>query len=330
MQNLSCSRNLDIISVSATIEDKNLIVGFITPDDQSEITNTESSSSFATQGDNSVFCYVAENTLVVTIQKTEMKAGAIHLKIEGASAGKSHHYLDIVQDDQNWIARIQGGVIRQTGDRFMLISSEEITHFIIEPAGDNSVSMFGVAPTSFTIVQADDKPVEFSVSIYDDPERKRLRHVRFGAPVISTVPVSGPGLTDPNEAAYVHQMIEEGIGSEYRTMYFRVFSSRRLNAITPPNLYIFLPGGLDTVNNQIVIPLVAEVLASPNFNQDYSVFTGEYNFYREDAVTFVDGYAYFGVYLQPVKIYSGLSLTVKTNATGTPFRLASFDDPWKY
>jgi hypothetical protein len=328
---LTAQRLLDTVSVTADIEDAAVSISFITPDDQSDIQDTNNTIGFSIQGKTNVFCYTANNSFVITFQKADTKTQVAHIKVAGATMRNMQSSLHISQSDKTWIARIQGGAIRRNGDRFMLILNDEVVHLIIEPyAEDEMISAFGVNPSSVNIIQADESPIEFSISVYDDPNRKILRHVRYGVPVVSTVPVSGSGLTNTQEAIYVKQMIEEGVGTKFRTMYFRVFSSRNLGSTTPPHLYIFLPNGLDTVSNPVVIPLTAETLSSPNFNQDYSVFIGEYDFYREDTAKFVDGFAYLGVYLQPTKVYSGLPLIVKTNASGARFSLSSFDDPWKY
>lgn len=170
------------------------------------------------------------------------------------------------------------------------------------------------------LIPASKRIPEFIISIYDDAAWKRPRPSRFGVPVISTVPGFIPD--DSWEVTVPiadKDMMELGVGTESRTMYFRVISDQEIDASIRDNvkLEIDLPAGSDTVVETVSIPLTYDstLAGSQDTNE---VFSGSYVFHREDTVDYVDGFAYLSVRL-PLRVQRNLPLLFQVSTTGTPF-----------
>jgi len=157
---------------------------------------------------------------------------------------------------------------------------------------------------------------EFIISIYDDSDCVRPRPSRFGVPVISTVPGFIPddswGVTVPQEDK---DLMELGVGASLRKMYFRMISDQTIESSIRDNvtLEIDLPAGVDTVVETVSIPVT--YVNSYDIND---VFSGSYEFHKEDTVNFVDGFAYLSVRL-PLRIQRNLPLTFQVSTDGSPF-----------
>jgi hypothetical protein len=145
---------------------------------------------------------------------------------------------------------------------------------------------------------------EFSIGIFDHAWT-HPRPIRFGVPVISTVPAHGEDLTDEEQYYY-----DQGKGPKSKTMYFRVVCSQELSSDLPVKLLIYLPNGLDTITNPVAVSLTKISASGP------SVYSGSYVFYEEDTVFTVDGFVYFSVY---VDIIQQIALPMKADDPASTF-----------
>ena len=145
---------------------------------------------------------------------------------------------------------------------------------------------------------------EFSIGIFDHVWT-HPRPIRFGVPVISTVPAHGEDLTDEEQYYY-----DQGKGPKSKTMYFRVVCSQELSSDLPVKLLIYLPNGLDTITNPIAVSLTKISVSGP------SVYSASYVFYEEDTVFTVDGFVYFSVY---VDIIQQIALPIKADDPAATF-----------
>lgn len=145
---------------------------------------------------------------------------------------------------------------------------------------------------------------EFSIGIFDHVWT-HPRPIRFGVPVISTVPAHGEDLTDEEQYYY-----DQGKGPKSKTMYFRVVCSQELSGDLPVKLLIYLPNGLDTITNPIAVSLTKISVSGP------SVYSASYVFYEEDTVFTVDGFVYFSVY---VDIIQQIALPIKADDPAATF-----------
>jgi hypothetical protein len=145
---------------------------------------------------------------------------------------------------------------------------------------------------------------EFSIGIFDKVW-SHPRPIRFGVPVISTVPAHGSGLTQEEQYYY-----DLGKGPKSKLIYFRVVCSQELSDDLPVKLLIYQSNGLDTITQPIAISLTKISVSGP------SVYSGNHTFYEEDTVAYVDGYIYFTVYID---IIQQASLTIKADDTAGNF-----------
>lgn len=149
---------------------------------------------------------------------------------------------------------------------------------------------------------------EFSVGVFDDPSFEIPRPLRHGVPVVSTLPTEAKNQTDA-------QLLEEGLGEEKRTMYFRIICNRILETLTAGDLSacklkIYLPSGLDTVGSPISVPMyyvgTDNSLESGTYlTPSQSVYRAKYTFHKEDTVCYVDGFFYLSVYA-PITVQQAL------------------------
>jgi len=161
---------------------------------------------------------------------------------------------------------------------------------------------------------------EFIISIYDDADFKRPRPSRFGVPVISTVPGFVPdewwGVDTP---VVDKDLMELGVGTEKRKMYFRVISDQNIDVSLRNSLRmeIDMPAGVDTVVETVSIPLIYNGTSSGSLDTN-DVFEGDYDFHVEDTVQYVDGFAYLSVKL-PLRVQRNLPLVFQVSTDGTSF-----------
>ena len=147
---------------------------------------------------------------------------------------------------------------------------------------------------------------EFSIAVFDDASRTVPRPMRLGIPVISTVPIYRAGLSESEL-----QVLEIGLGTTKRTMYFKIISNVVIPDDVEPVLHIYLPAGLDTVDEPVAVEMTRQV----STDSTRSVFYASYAFHKEDTVDYVDGFAYLSVYM-PMEINTDLPVAMAVTATG--------------
>ncbi len=176
-----------------------------------------------------------------------------------------------------------------------------------DPIPDPPVSILSLTDT---FVISGSRGPEFSLLVcddYTDGVHSRPRPVRLGVPVISTVPVYSPNLSEEELTYY-----SEGKGPSLKKMFFRVVCNQELPDASV-KLLIYLPNGVDTVTDPDYIDLVKISEAGEN-----SVFHGEYVFYEEDTVYSVDGFGYFAIYTDVIQ---QVSLPIQIDELPTTYQL---------
>jgi hypothetical protein len=146
--------------------------------------------------------------------------------------------------------------------------------------------------TSNIFVPIGSRGPEFSLGIFDRISPfSHPRPIRFGVPIISTVPSYNDSLT-PTEQIYY----DKGLGPDSKRMYFRLVCNQELSSDLPVKLLIYLPNGLDTVTVPDFINMT--LISSSGQN---SVYSGSYVFNKEDTTFTVDGFTYFSVYIDTIQ-----------------------------
>lgn len=164
------------------------------------------------------------------------------------------------------------------------------------------------------IVTSNNSLPEFSIAVFDDSARVAPRPMRLGIPVISTIPVYRAGLSESEL-----QIVEIGLGTAKRTMYFKIISNVVIPDDVEPVLRIYMPAGLDTIASPVEAAMVRQVSA----DDTRSVFHASYAFNKENNIDYVDGFAYLSVYM-PMEITTELPIAMAVTATG-----AAIADPYK-
>jgi hypothetical protein len=205
-------------------------------------------------------------------------------------------------------------------------ATSEITAFFI---GDNlkisaqepfsASSVFTLQDNPFFTATSIDAIPSISLGAFDyyvlgDPKCCLIqRPVRYGIPVISTVPVPTQ-LTTPDDFS-----IPSSIIIHFRIIINKYLSSSLDNLI---QLQIYLPDGEDTMKSPVNLSVTRITVPSQvNLGSDivltggsatHSVYVCSYTFYREDSKNFVDGFMYLNVYV-PMQINSSISGACITN-----------------
>ena len=192
-----------------------------------------------------------------------------------------------------------GGAVDLVGDMTIVTMLEaEMTLTFRDVEG---APVFQAMTAGVLLVPSARRAPEFAVGVYDDQSFLRPRLIRQGAPVISTVPVDGPGIKQ-DEATY----LTAGVGPEHRTMYFKVLCDQAIPTSTPIHLSLWLPNGLDTLLPPVHVPLA--------YAPAQGGWTGSYLFHREDTVDYVDGYTYLAVYC-PMHVQRSLPMRLQVSAS---------------
>ncbi len=167
--------------------------------------------------------------------------------------------------------------------------------------------------TSNIFVPIGSRGPEFSLGIFDKiGPFSHPRPIRFGVPIISTVPSYGEGLTSTEQIYF-----DKGLGPDSKTMYFRLVCNQELSADLPVKLLIYLPNGLDTVT----VPDSIDMTLISSSGQN-SVYSGSYEFHREDTTFTVDGFTYFSVYIDTIQ---QISIPVKVQDQSADFTKPTTD-----
>ena len=178
----------------------------------------------------------------------------------------------------------------------------------------SSLSFSAMAVSTWN-VPAGHRAPDFSVGVFDDAGLIKPRPLRFGIPVISTVPALD-NVADQADS----DLVRLGAGAKTRTIYFRVVC----NTVLEPALSVGEESAL--VSLRISLPSrrpgadkshAALTLVSNQTNTQ-SVYKGSYLFGEEDMVQHLDGLGVVSAYM-PMTIRIALPLKIQVSSTGSPF-----------
>jgi len=237
-----------------------------------------------------------------------------------------------IEESSKKLIKLKNGLYLSVEDgyfEFNKFNSEVTVHFIntelkIQIYEAMSMQSFTASTyTEFNVPSISAIP-SISLGAFDyrplsDPQCCLLqRPVRFGIPVVSTVPVPTALATDDN--FNIPQSIE---------IQFRII----LNDYIPPSLdteilfQIFLPGGEDMLQPPVNIPVTRVTAPSQvNLGSDivltntdtslitHTIYVCNYIFNQENSNQFIDGYMYFNVFI-PMVINTSISGYCQTNTT---------------
>jgi hypothetical protein len=137
---------------------------------------------------------------------------------------------------------------------------------------------------------------DFSIACFDDSSFTIPRQVRFGKPVISTVPSNITSNSNQDDIDFFNN----GKGPNSKTIYFRIICNKILetlssNDLSELKLKVYMPSGLDTVKSAEYIDMY---FVSNDSTNNMSIYKAQYNFYIQgnfNGIDYVDGLMYFDV-----------------------------------
>lgn len=137
---------------------------------------------------------------------------------------------------------------------------------------------------------------EFSIGTFDDEDFVFPRPIRFGVPILSTVPASIGSTSLTSDINYYNT----GKGNYTKTIYLRIICNKIMETISAGQtsimqLKVYMPNGLDTVKPPLYLPMY---LVSTDSTNNISIYQASHDFYIQgsfDGVDYVDGYMYFDV-----------------------------------
>jgi len=137
---------------------------------------------------------------------------------------------------------------------------------------------------------------DFSIACFDDSSFTIPRQVRFGKPVISTVPSNITSNSNQDDIDFFNN----GKGQNSKTIYFRIICNKILetlssNDLSELKLKVYMPSGLDTVKSAEYVDMY---FVSNDSTNNMSIYKAQYNFYIQgnfNGIDYVDGLMYFDV-----------------------------------
>lgn len=284
------------------------------------IGQTTSAIIFQASDDIKATSFISEGNVVLYLNKTTSIPLVFSIKFE--------HLTSLTKNNENQIKiNVNGSLIYVDFKDCQVINSDansisvsmvdseatiEFSTQLIAVVASSSVSMQSVDENRMVIPPSKRIP-EFIISIYDDSDKNYPRPLRFGVPVISTV----PSVPESGETIYQEDkdLLEIGVGTPSRKMHFLVISDQLIDDSLRDNLSleIDLPSGTDTVEKTASIKLDYVNTFDTN-----NVFSCVYDFHKEDTVKYVDGFAYLSVKM-PLRIQRNLPLTFQVSSDGSWF-----------
>jgi len=198
--------------------------------------------------------------------------------------------------DKNFILDVSNGSFEIDDEGNVLLFLNDYTTVInlYEKSEDVFKSLAIIADS--TVIDNTTYNPEFSIACFDDSTFTIPRHVRFGNPVISTVPANITSSSTDTDIQYYNI----GKGPIYKTIYFRIICNKIIetlssNALSELKLKVYLPNGLDTVKTA---QYVSMYFVSSSSSTNTSIYKAQYDFYQQgqnNNADYVDGLMYFDV-----------------------------------
>ena len=241
--------------------------------------------------DNDVFNIILNKTTAYT------SLFSIHLNFDFITTDNDQ--INIEVGDKSYTIIFEGCNIKLDDENILLVSVIESVASISVYNSNQAKSLSFTALTLPSVVDEYESIPEFSISCYDDSLFTKPRPIRFGMPVISTVPSNIDGASTREEI----DTYNSGKGLDSKTIYFRVFADQILETLgvgvasSLVSLKIYLPNGLDTIKEPIYKTLY---FSSNDSTNNRTIYTTSHTFYSQgihNNIEYVDGLMYVDVQL---------------------------------
>lgn len=222
---------------------------------------------------------------------------SVHLNFDFITTDNNQINIDVA--DKSYTLVFDGCNVKLDDENILLISVNESVASISIYNSNKINSLSFSAQTLPSVIDEYESIPEFSISCYDDSLYTKPRPIRFGIPIISTV----PSLIDISSTREEIDTYNSGKGLESKTIYFRVFADQILETLgvgvasSLVRLKIYLPNGLDTIKEPIYKTLY---FSSNDSTNNRTVYTTSHTFYSQgihNNIEYVDGLMYVDVQL---------------------------------
>lgn len=241
--------------------------------------------------DNDVFNIILNKTTAYT------SLFSIHLNFDFITTDNDQISIEV--GDKSYFITFEGCNIKLDDENILLVSVIDSVASLNIHNSDQAKSLSFTALTLPTVVDEYESVPEFSISCYDDSLFTKPRPIRFGIPIISTV----PSIIDNTSTREEIDTYNSGKGLDSKTIYFRVFADQILETIgvgvasSLVSLKIYLPNGLDTIKEPIYKTLY---FSSNDSTNNRTIYTTSHTFYSQgihNNIEYVDGLMYVDVQL---------------------------------
>lgn len=239
-----------------------------------------------------------ETSLNLEFQKNSEYARLISFKLNyDALVASYSKKLEFMINNNLYILEVDEGKIEIDDDGNVLLSLIGIsTNVLIYNFKNQSDFKTLTINTNNTNITDYSYMPEFSIATFDDSNFTISRQVRFGQPVISTVPSNITSTSNQDDVDFYNN----GKGPISKTIYFRIICNKIIETLTSGDLSelklkIYMPSGLDTVKAAEYVDMI---FVSNDTTNNMSIYKAQYDFYIQgnfNGIDYVDGLMYFDV-----------------------------------
>lgn len=290
------------------VEDKSILVAefaedflqieFFSTPTQFVIEKSDSRYFLAIKKNIRLLAQTSESVIKFEFQKDSEYARLISFKLNyNALVSSYDKKIEFMINDNLYVLEIDQGKIEIDYDGNILLSLVGIsTNAIIYNVQNQfSFKQLTINTNNTNITDYSYMP-EFSIACFDDSSFAIPRQVRFGKPVISTVPANITTSSNQDDIDFFNN----GKGPNSKTIYFRIICNKILetlssNDLSELKLKVYMPSGLDTVKSAEYVDMY---FVSNDSTNNMSIYKAQYNFYIQgnfNGIDYVDGLMYFDV-----------------------------------
>jgi len=288
---------INFIEENAEIKIDNLAIKFLSAPNDFLISEQNGYYNFNVRKNITATSWADNDVYNIILNKTTSYTSlfSVHLNFDFISVEQDSINLEV--GNKSYTINFDGCNIKLDDENILLVS------VVNSVASMNVYNSNTINEMSFkalvlpSVIDEYESIPEFSISCYDDSNFTKPRPIRFGIPVVSTVPSIIDGTSTREEI----DTYNSGKGLDLKTIYFRVFADQILETLTAGvtsslvRLKIYLPNGLDTIKEPIYKTLF---FSSNDTTNNRTIYTASHTFYSQgiyNNIEYVDGLMYVDV-----------------------------------
>ena len=288
---------INFIEENAEIKIDNLAIKFLSAPNDFLISEQNGYYNFNVRKNITATSWADNDVYNIILNKTTSYTSlfSVHLNFDFISVEQDSINLEV--GNKSYTINFDGCNIKLDDENILLVSVVNSVASMNVYNSDTINEMSFKALVLPSIIDEYESVPEFSISCYDDSNFTKPRPIRFGIPVVSTVPSIIDGTSTREEI----DTYNSGKGLDLKTIYFRVFADQILETLTVGaasslvRLKIYLPNGLDTIKEPIYKTLF---FSSNDAINNRTIYTASHTFYSQgihNNIEYVDGLMYVDV-----------------------------------